>query len=53
VHGEIVEADLSRTKPIAELTSTGYPREEEFVVMSPIRQRIAERLVEAQRNAVV
>src|SRR4029079_8138111 len=53
VTGEIVEADLSRTKTNAELTGTGYPREEEFVVMSPIRQRIAERLVEAQRNAAL
>ena len=53
LQGEIVEADLSRAKPIAELTGTGYPREEEFVVMSPIRQRIAERLVEAQRNAAL
>jgi 2-oxoglutarate dehydrogenase E2 component (dihydrolipoamide succinyltransferase) len=32
---------------------TGYPREEEFVVMSPIRQRIAQRLVEAQHSAAL
>jgi 2-oxoglutarate dehydrogenase E2 component (dihydrolipoamide succinyltransferase) len=53
VQGEIVEADLFRTQPAAEITNTGYPREEEFVVMSPIRQRIAQRLVEAQQTAAL
>src|SRR6185369_900810 len=33
--------------------ATGYPREEEFVVMSPIRRRIAERLVAAQQQAAL
>ncbi|HEY2760597.1 MAG TPA: dihydrolipoyllysine-residue succinyltransferase, partial [Pirellulales bacterium] len=31
----------------------GLPREEEYVVMSPIRRRIAERLVQAQQNAAL
>ena len=51
--GELVAADLEREQPSSELSSTGYPREEEFVVMSPIRRRIAERLVEAQQTAAL
>jgi 2-oxoglutarate dehydrogenase E2 component (dihydrolipoamide succinyltransferase) len=50
--GEIVPADLSRTVR-SDSTATGYPREEELVVMSPIRRRIAERLVEAQHSAAL
>ena len=51
---EIVPSDLARgsTSGSAEI-ATGYPREEEFVVMSPIRRRIAERLVEAQQRAAL
>jgi 2-oxoglutarate dehydrogenase E2 component (dihydrolipoamide succinyltransferase) len=51
--GELVAADLERELPSSEISSTGYPREEEFVVMSPIRRRIAERLVEAQQTAAL
>ena len=51
--GELVSADLERELPSSEISSTGYPREEEFVVMSPIRRRIAERLVEAQQTAAL
>ena len=51
--GELVSADLEREQPSSEISSTGYPREEEFVVMSPIRRRIAERLVEAQQTAAL
>jgi 2-oxoglutarate dehydrogenase E2 component (dihydrolipoamide succinyltransferase) len=50
---EIVPADLSRKQPPMESQSTGLPREEEYVVMSPIRRRIAQRLVEAQQNAAL
>ncbi len=40
--------------PIAPRPAAAAPhREEEFVVMSPIRRRIAERLVEAQRTAAL
>lgn len=49
--GQVVLADVHRTVP-ADLT-TGYPREEEYVVMSPIRRRIAERLVEVQQTAAL
>jgi 2-oxoglutarate dehydrogenase E2 component (dihydrolipoamide succinyltransferase) len=51
--GELVSADLEREQPSSEISSTGYPREEEFVVISPIRRRIAERLVEAQQTAAL
>src|SRR6185436_8288865 len=52
--GQIVAGDLARRAPNAAADlSTGYPREEEFVVMSPIRRRIAERLVEAQQTAAL
>jgi 2-oxoglutarate dehydrogenase E2 component (dihydrolipoamide succinyltransferase) len=51
--GELVSSDLERELPSPEISSTGYPREEEFVVMSPIRRRIAERLVEAQQTAAL
>ncbi len=51
--GEIVPADLSRGTVRSDSTTTGYPREEELVVMSPIRRRIAERLVEAQHSAAL
>ncbi len=52
--GEIVSSDLSRgsSKSSSEI-ATGYPREEEFVVMSPIRRRIAQRLVAAQQQAAL
>jgi 2-oxoglutarate dehydrogenase E2 component (dihydrolipoamide succinyltransferase) len=53
LHGEIVPADLARGPLQANLSSTGYPREEELVVMSPIRRRIAQRLVEAQHTAAL
>jgi 2-oxoglutarate dehydrogenase E2 component (dihydrolipoamide succinyltransferase) len=39
--------------PIAPLPVAATHREEEFVVMSPIRRRIAERLVDAQRTAAL
>jgi 2-oxoglutarate dehydrogenase E2 component (dihydrolipoamide succinyltransferase) len=39
--------------PIAPQPAGAPNREEEFVVMSPIRRRIAERLVEAQRTAAL
>lgn len=42
-----------QVEPLREITSTGYPREEEYVVMSPIRRRIAQRLVEAQHSAAL
>jgi 2-oxoglutarate dehydrogenase E2 component (dihydrolipoamide succinyltransferase) len=40
-------------EPLREIAPTGYPREEEYVVMSPIRRRIAQRLVEAQHSAAL
>jgi 2-oxoglutarate dehydrogenase E2 component (dihydrolipoamide succinyltransferase) len=40
-------------EPFHEIAPTGYPREEEYVVMSPIRRRIAQRLVEAQQSAAL
>ena len=51
--GEIVPADLTRSSIRSDGSSTGYPREEELVVMSPIRRRIAQRLVEAQHSAAL
>ena len=52
--GQIVPGDLARrAQASAPAIATGYPREEEFVVMSPIRRRIAERLVEAQQTAAL
>jgi len=42
-----------QVEPLREIAPTGYPREEEYVVMSPIRQRIAQRLVEAQHSAAL
>jgi 2-oxoglutarate dehydrogenase E2 component (dihydrolipoamide succinyltransferase) len=52
--GQIVQKDLTRRAPApSPVIATGYPREEEFVVMSPIRRRIAERLVEAQQTAAL
>jgi 2-oxoglutarate dehydrogenase E2 component (dihydrolipoamide succinyltransferase) len=48
---QLVEADVGRATSPAHMT--GYPREEEYVVMSPIRQRIAQRLVEAQHSAAL
>jgi 2-oxoglutarate dehydrogenase E2 component (dihydrolipoamide succinyltransferase) len=53
LRGEIVAADLARQPKVAEFAPTGYPREEELVVMSPIRRRIAARLVEAQQTAAL
>ncbi len=52
---QIVASDLQRqVGPVGTgEISNGYPREEEFVVMSPIRRRIAERLVEAQQTAAL
>jgi 2-oxoglutarate dehydrogenase E2 component (dihydrolipoamide succinyltransferase) len=50
---EIVATDFTRQPTPTSQISTGYPREEEFVVMSPIRRRIAERLVEAQQTAAL
>ncbi len=51
---EIVSSDLARgSNSSGSEIVTGYPREEEFVVMSPIRRRIAERLVEAQQRAAL
>lgn len=47
-----VPATTSRTPAPAALTSIG-PREERRVPMSPIRQTIARRLVEAQHNAAL
>ncbi|MDZ4819866.1 MAG: 2-oxoglutarate dehydrogenase complex dihydrolipoyllysine-residue succinyltransferase [Planctomycetota bacterium] len=51
---------LMQRQPTAEKSNqaiaaqgNGYSREEEFVVMSPIRRRIAERLVEAQQSAAL
>jgi 2-oxoglutarate dehydrogenase E2 component (dihydrolipoamide succinyltransferase) len=46
-------AEIATSEPLRELAPTGYPREEEYVVMSPIRQRIAQRLVEAQHSAAL
>jgi 2-oxoglutarate dehydrogenase E2 component (dihydrolipoamide succinyltransferase) len=51
--GEIVPADLARGSIRSDGSPTGYPREEELVVMSPIRRRIAQRLVEAQHSAAL
>jgi len=45
--------ELATSESLHEITSTGYPREEEYVVMSPIRRRIAQRLVEAQHSAAL
>jgi 2-oxoglutarate dehydrogenase E2 component (dihydrolipoamide succinyltransferase) len=42
-----------RRQPVSEIAHTGFPREEEYVVMSPIRRRIAQRLVEAQQTAAL
>ncbi len=51
---ELLPADLSRQQhALSGGVDTGYPREEEFVVMSPIRRRIAQRLVEAQQTAAL
>jgi 2-oxoglutarate dehydrogenase E2 component (dihydrolipoamide succinyltransferase) len=50
---EIVPADLARGSVKSNPLATGYPREEELVVMSPIRRRIAQRLVEAQQSAAL
>ncbi|MCC7086996.1 MAG: 2-oxoglutarate dehydrogenase complex dihydrolipoyllysine-residue succinyltransferase [Pirellulales bacterium] len=50
---EIVAADFQRQPSSGGALATGYPREEELVVMSPIRRRIAERLVEAQQTAAL
>ncbi len=50
---EIVKADLNRPQGAHFIAETGYPREEEFVVMSPIRRSIAQRLVEAQQTAAL
>ncbi|HEY2882269.1 MAG TPA: 2-oxoglutarate dehydrogenase complex dihydrolipoyllysine-residue succinyltransferase [Pirellulales bacterium] len=49
---EIASAERYRAQPLADYNSD-LPREEEFVVMSPIRRRIAERLVEAQHQAAL
>jgi 2-oxoglutarate dehydrogenase E2 component (dihydrolipoamide succinyltransferase) len=49
---EIAPAERYRSQGVAEYSSD-LPREEEFVVMSPIRRRIAERLVEAQQQAAL
>jgi 2-oxoglutarate dehydrogenase E2 component (dihydrolipoamide succinyltransferase) len=46
-------AEIATSEPLREIAPTGYPREEEYVVMSPIRQRIAQRLVEAQHSAAL
>ena len=43
----------TRSSSIAAGPGNGLPREEEYVVMSPIRRRIAERLVEAQQTAAL
>jgi 2-oxoglutarate dehydrogenase E2 component (dihydrolipoamide succinyltransferase) len=51
--GEIVPADLVRGSIRSDSSAAGYPREEELVVMSPIRRRIAQRLVEAQHSAAL
>ena len=40
-------------RPIARRPTANGDRDEEFVVMSPIRRRIAERLVEAQQTAAL
>jgi 2-oxoglutarate dehydrogenase E2 component (dihydrolipoamide succinyltransferase) len=55
-----VSAPPARTAAPAERTDVALPasqarfaREEEFVVMSPIRRRIAQRLVEAQQQAAL
>jgi 2-oxoglutarate dehydrogenase E2 component (dihydrolipoamide succinyltransferase) len=53
LRGELVPADLSRGSVRSDSRATGYPREEELVVMSPIRRRIAQRLVEAQHSAAL
>lgn len=42
-----------QVESLPKIAPTGYPREEEYVVMSPIRQRIAQRLVEAQHSAAL
>jgi 2-oxoglutarate dehydrogenase E2 component (dihydrolipoamide succinyltransferase) len=44
-------AEIRRTAPTTQFAPSG--REEEAVPMSPIRRRIAERLVEAQHNAAL
>ena len=48
---ETGEAPEAQAAP--EGTAVGGPREEEAVPMSPLRRRIAQRLVEAQRNAAL
>jgi 2-oxoglutarate dehydrogenase E2 component (dihydrolipoamide succinyltransferase) len=53
LRGEIIPADLARGQTKTEFATDGYPREEELVVMSPIRRRIAQRLVEAQQAAAL
>jgi 2-oxoglutarate dehydrogenase E2 component (dihydrolipoamide succinyltransferase) len=40
-------------RPIARRPTSDGDRDEEFIVMSPIRRRIAERLVEAQQTAAL
>jgi len=47
------EGKKARPKPAAPGTSSRGEREEEVVPMSPIRRRIAERLVEAQQTAAL
>ncbi len=43
----------ARPSSLAAGPGNGLPREEEYVVMSPIRRRIAERLVQAQQTAAL
>jgi 2-oxoglutarate dehydrogenase E2 component (dihydrolipoamide succinyltransferase) len=51
VAAEKVDRGLAASSPLAAASS--FAREEEFVVMSPIRRRIAQRLVEAQQQAAL
>ena len=49
-----IESPIEQTDfPLAPASAGQLAREEEFVVMSPIRRRIAQRLVEAQQNAAL
>jgi 2-oxoglutarate dehydrogenase E2 component (dihydrolipoamide succinyltransferase) len=46
-------AEIAGERPAAPRPTTGLPREEEVVPMTPMRRRIAERLVEAKNTAAL
>jgi len=48
-----VEKPVEESKTPPTLSKPQTPREEQIIPMSPIRRRIAERLVEAQKNAAL